>query len=49
VAGYASWLAAREYTALTADNMLAELGALGRWMDQESVEPGNLDRIDLAG
>ena len=47
VAGYASWLAAREYTALTADNMLAELGALGRWMDQESVEPGHLDQAGI--
>lgn len=44
---YASWLAAREYTALTADKMLAELGALGRWMNQESVEPGNLDQAGI--
>jgi site-specific recombinase XerD len=47
VAGYASWLAAREYTLLTADNMLAELGALGRWMDQEGVEPGHLDQAGI--
>lgn len=47
VAGYASWLAAREYTVLTADNMLAELGALGRWMDRERVEPGSLDQAGI--
>jgi len=47
VSGYASWLAAREYTALTADNMLAELGSLGRWMEQESVEPGKLDQAEI--
>lgn len=47
VAGYASWLAAREYTVLTADNMLAELGALGRWMEQEGVEPGKLDQAGI--
>jgi site-specific recombinase XerD len=47
VAGYASWLAAREYTPLTADNMLAELSALGRWMDQEGVEPGQLDQAGI--
>ncbi len=47
MAGYASWLAEREYTALTADNMLAELGALGRWMDREGVEPGDLDQAGI--
>src|SRR6266545_6808178 len=27
--------------------MLAELGALGRWMDLEGVEPGNLDQAGI--
>jgi site-specific recombinase XerD len=43
VEGYRAWLVEREYTPQTTRGMLKELGALGRWMTERGVEPGELD------
>ena len=43
VEDYRAWLSAREYTPETTRNMLKELGVLGRWMTEQSVERGRLD------
>ena len=43
VEDYRAWLSVREYTPETTRNMLKELGVLGRWMTEQSVESGRLD------
>ena len=43
VEDYRAWLSEREYTPGTTRNMLKELGVLGRWMTEQSVESGRLD------
>lgn len=43
VEDYRAWLSEREYTPATTRNMLKELGVLGRWMTEQSVEPGRLE------
>jgi site-specific recombinase XerD len=43
VEGYRAWLSERDYTPGTARGMLKELGALGRWMSEQDMMPGELD------
>ena len=43
VEGYRVWLLERGYTPGTVRGMLKVLGHLGRWMEREGLEPGELD------
>ena len=43
VEDYRVWLLELGYTPGTVRGMLKVLGQLGRWMDSEGVEPGELD------
>src|SRR5205809_467839 len=43
VEGYRVWLLERGYTPETVRGMLKVLGHLGRWMEREDREPGELD------
>ena len=48
VEGYRAWLGRRGYTPQTVQNMLKELGQVGRWLSAEGLEPAHLSEERLA-
>jgi hypothetical protein len=49
VSGFRASLSEQGYTALVVRNMLKDIGALGRWMQEHEVQPGQLTPAVIAG
>ena len=48
VEGYRTWLAQRGYTPGTVQNMLEDLGQVGRWLAAQGLEAAQLDEQRMA-